>query len=263
VSPEALDFRLALADAPELAVEQGRYRARFATTPEELDAILRLRFEVFNLELGEGLEQSFTTERDVDRFDAVCHHLLVEEKASSRVIGTYRMQTLDMAGSVDGFYSAGEFRLEDLPPEVTVDAVELGRACIARDHRSRTVLFLLWRGLACYLASRAKRYAFGCCSLSSQNPVAGAKLYEQLERDGCVHRDLRVDPHADLRCVASVEEVRSADPVDLPQLFGTYLRYGAKVLGPPAIDRDFKTIDYFVIVDVESLDARTYRLFFS
>ena len=49
----------ALATAPKAVLEQGRYELRFARTPEELDAILELRFRVFNLEMGEGLEESF------------------------------------------------------------------------------------------------------------------------------------------------------------------------------------------------------------
>jgi len=49
---------------------------------------------------------------------------------------------------------------------------------------------------------------------------------------------------------------------DLPQLFRIYLRYGAKVCGPPAIDRFFKTIDYLVVLDVDELDPDTHATFF-
>jgi putative hemolysin len=40
------------------------------------------------------------------------------------------------------------------------------------------------------------------------------------------------------------------------------LEYGAKVCGPPAIDRRFKTIDYFVMLDIAALDQRTFHMFF-
>ena len=50
--------------------------------------------------------------------------------------------------------------------------------------------------------------------------------------------------------------------MEIPSLFRTYLRYGAKVCGPPAMDREFKTIDFFMLFDLSALDARTYRLFF-
>ena len=144
--------------------------------------------------MGEGLDESFATERDRDRFDGWCHHLLVEEVATGDVIGTYRMQTSDMAQEAGGFYSAGEFCVEDLPGPVVAEAAEAGRACIARSHRSRRVLFLLWMGLAAYMRAFDRRYLFGCCSLSSQDGAEGLKLYRQLEAAGHLHPDVRVEP---------------------------------------------------------------------
>ena len=65
---------------PDGEITEGKYTIRFARTLAELDAAMRLRFEVFNLELGEGLEESFRTGRDRDEFDDTCHHLLVLER---------------------------------------------------------------------------------------------------------------------------------------------------------------------------------------
>ena len=56
-----------------------------------------------------------------------------------------------------------------------------------------------------------------------------------------------------------MQEPPRSRAVDVPQLFATYLRYGALVCGPPAIDREFKTIDYFVLLDTNALDPRTFR----
>ncbi len=83
---------------PQKEIHEGRYCARFARTREELFAALKLRFEVFNLELGEGLQASFLTGRDMDEFDEQCHHLIVvDTENQDRVVGTYRMQTGEMA----------------------------------------------------------------------------------------------------------------------------------------------------------------------
>ena len=253
-----------LRDAPPVRARQGRYELRFARTQEELDEILHLRFNVFNLELGEGLETSFLTGRDEDSFDRACHHLLVEDLASGRIVGTYRMQTWEMAQGASGFYSAGEFTLETLPRDILAGSVEVGRACIVREHRHRQVLFLLWKGLAGYVMHFGKRYLFGCCSLSTQDPGAGLELQRQLAAAGKLHPELRVDPRATFECAAAANEgAAQLEPVDVPQLFATYLRYGALVCGPPAIDRDFKTIDYFVLLDTNALDPRTFRTFFA
>ena len=41
-----------------------------------------------------------------------------------------------------------------------------------------------------------------------------------------------------------------------------YLRYGGRICSPPALDRDFKTIDLLMLFDVERLDERARALFF-
>ncbi|MBC7931520.1 MAG: GNAT family N-acetyltransferase [Rubrivivax sp.] len=248
---------------PPLEIVAGKYTVRFARTPEELNTVQRLRFEVFNLELQEGLDSSYLTGLDEDGFDATCHHLVATERASGRVVGTYRLRTLEMAGGASDFYSAGEFNLACLPPQVAGESVEIGRACVAREHRNTQVFFLLWRGLAAYLAHNRKRYFFGCCSLASQDASEGRRMLECLEREGHMHPTVYVPPQQGFECGEEEDALTGVDDgAPVPRLFRTYLRFGAKVCGPPAIDRAFKTIDFFVIFDTRAMDARTRRLFF-
>src|SRR5919205_416877 len=248
---------------PDFEAEAGRYAVRFARTARELDAALRLRFEVFNLELGEGLASSFPTRRDEDEFDATSHHLLVVERASGRAVGTYRLRTPETDVESRGFYSAGEFNLPCLPPQVAGESVEIGRACIAREHRNTQVLFLLWRGLAAYLAHNRKRYFFGCCSLAGTDARAGLRVLDYMERGGHMHPTFYVPPRAGFECDGEKDAERDdgAEP-SVPKLFHTYLRFGAKVCGPPALDRAFKTTDFFVVFDVAGMGAKAGRLFF-
>jgi putative hemolysin len=241
---------------------EGRYRTRMATSPEDLDAVLRLRFEIFNLELGEGIDASYETGRDLDPFDPLCHHLMVEDAREERLVGTYRMMTSSMAARGRGFYSAGEFYMGLLPREILDQAVEVGRACIDREYRNRQVLFLLWKGLASYLAFNRKRFLFGCCSLTTQDPAVGRRALAQLDAAGAVHPDLRVVPLPGMECARDAEAAPGPD-VKIPILFKTYLRHGAKVCGEPAIDRAFKTIDFFTCLDVAAIDPERRRIYFS
>ena len=265
---------------PEGRIQAGSYRLRFARTAADIDRLLQLRFEVFNRELGEGLDESWEAGRDTDEFDASCHHMLVE-RTDGTTIGTYRMQTAAMAVRGAGFYSAIEYDLDALPRGVLDRSVEIGRACIHRRHRKRTVLFLLWQGLARYVVHNRLRYLFGCCSLTSQDQAAGVRLYRQLVEAGKVRPDLDVPVLEHARCEAPPEPEAafggsgSEDPrtqcgsdpadggpkVEIPPLFATYLRYGALVCSRPAIDRDFKTIDYLVLMDTATLSRRTRLIF--
>ncbi|MDH3224877.1 MAG: GNAT family N-acetyltransferase, partial [Gemmatimonadota bacterium] len=146
-SRRATSYPVAEDVLPQQDLRSGRYRLTFARSLDELRAVQRLRFEVFNLELGEGLESSFASGLDEDDLDDALHHLVIQDEESGRVVGTYRMQTAAMAAANDGFYSAREFDLSGFPLPMLDGAVEVGRACIAREHRSRRVLHLLWRGL--------------------------------------------------------------------------------------------------------------------
>lgn len=246
------DARVPLAAPPPLDERLGRYRLRFARDTTELARVQELRFEVFNVELGEGLAESWRTRRDADRFDAHCDHLLVEDTrgaGEARTIGTYRLQTAARARAGAGFYSAGEFALETLPADVLEGAVELGRACVAREHRNGRVLWLLWRGLAAYARFHGKRFFFGCSSLTGDDPALGLAAWRWLDERGHMHPRHRVEPLEDYRCRAGEAEI-GARTVAIPKLFATYLRYGAHLLGPPALDREFRTLDFLTLLDL-------------
>jgi putative hemolysin len=238
---------------------EGRYRVRYAIGEADLTAVQRLRYEVFNLELGEGLAESDQTGLDSDRYDRQCQHLMVIEEETGILAGTYRMQTAQMAREGNGFYSAMEFDLERFPTGFLNDAIELGRACIDAKHRDTGVLFLLWRGIAAFLAQSRKRYLFGCSSLTSQNPDEGSRLMARLIAENHVQPDFRIPVHPGYECDGSAE----GPPVRIPGLFRSYLKFGARVCSDPALDREFKTIDFLVLLDSQTLSPFTRRIFFS
>jgi putative hemolysin len=154
---------------------------RLAQGADDRQAAYRLRFRVFNIELGEGLENSYATGIDTDHFDVFCEHLLVEDKNDGRVVGTYRMQSGMTAAMNLGYYSAQEFCFAPYEP-LRRDILELGRASIDREHRTPEVLTLLWRGIAQYANEMGLRYLVGCSSLNSKDPAEGWNMYRELGR---------------------------------------------------------------------------------
>ena len=245
----------------------GRYLLRFAETEGDLDRVLRLRYEVFNLELGEGHETSHETGRDRDHYDGHCHHLMVLDRRRDLLAGTYRMMTSEIAKSGAGLYTSELFELDAIPRDVMNASIELSRACIARNYRNQHVLFLLWRGLARYLRHNDKRYLLGCCSLTSQDSEVALACWRHLSATGCVHPTISVLPRPQFACLdrtACEGEGDGGAPAefDLPGLFRAYMRHGAKICGAPAIDRAFKTIDFPVLLDSLALTPAMTRLFF-
>jgi putative hemolysin len=247
---------------PPGTMKAGRYQVRFAGSAEDLDALQRLRFEVFNLELGEGLDSAFATGRDHDDLDLSFHHLMILSGAEQDTVGTYRLQTAAMARAGRGFYAEGEFELSGIPADYLDQAIEVGRACVARGHRNGRVLNLLWRGVASYMQRNRKRYLFGCCSLTSQDQALAIATARLLEREGHNHSTLWARPLPGFACVGGRGATGGRDTPRIPPLFQSYLALGAKVISDPAIDRQFGTIDFLVSLDVEELDPHQYRFFF-
>src|SRR5262249_29998744 len=152
--------------------------------------------------------------------------------------------------------------LSCLPPGVLDGSVELGRACIHKEHRNTNVLFLLWKGIATYVAQNHKKYLFGCCSLTSQDPDEGERVFRFLAASGHLHPLFRVFPRSGFECEGSGNlAADSRLGTAIPRLFRAYLRFGAEVCGPPAIDRAFKTIDFFVLFDVDTMDRKVHGMF--
>jgi putative hemolysin len=240
-------------------ITDGRYLVKLAESPGEIESALRLRYEVFTVELG-GAQPSAGVQRiEFDEFDLNCRHLLVIDRTTSKTVGTYRLNSIETARTAKGFYSNGEFSLEDLPPDIIHEGVEIGRACIALEHRNTKVLFLLWKGLASYLRAAGKRYFFGCCSIFTNDASVGSRAYRQLSDKGHLHQTLRVTPRSNEVDIDSGGD----EAVELPSLFNMYLRMGAKVCGAPIIDREFGTIDFFVVCDTHQISEKYLRMFFS
>jgi putative hemolysin len=163
----------------------------------------------------------------------------------------------DVAGRNFGYYSEQEF---DFRPYEAMRSqiVELGRACIHRDHRSSEVLHLLWRGIARYVIGNGGRYMMGCCSLPSLDNALGHAVYRSL-------KNYLVEPH--LMTVPTAKYVLphamnvSEEEVRPPKLLRAYLTIGAKICSEPAIDWEFKTIDFLTLLDLQTLHPRVAARF--
>ncbi len=236
---------------------KGKYEARIAENPAEVAAALRLRHQVFVVELGSN-ENKADSRLEFDAYDFKCRHLVVIDNSTGEIVGTYRLNTLETAQFTKGFYSANEFTIENLPKEILQSGIELGRACIAREHRNTKVLFLLWKALLEYSRKSGKRYFFGCCSLFTRDESEGARIFHQLKRNGHLDENLRVVPKRDQVDIGG--DAREGD-MKLPALFDMYLRLGTRVCGPPMMDREFGSIDFFVVLDVENLSHKYQRMF--
>jgi len=236
------------------------FSVSLAQNVADLTECQRLRFQVFNRELGEGLASSERTGLDRDQFDWVCDHLMVRDVSTGVLVGTYRMQTGYRAQGNLGYYGEQLFDFAPFEP-IRGELLELGRACVHSDYRNTTALAMLWKGIASYAALCNARYMIGCSSITSQNENEGAALYEELFEKYLAPEGLRTLPKPPFRCEPG-DSVLHGGALEPPRLFRAYLDISARLCGPPAIDREFGTIDFLTLLDLQAIPQRLRARFF-
>lgn len=246
------------ATADPLLAETSLFRISLAQSPEDLLECQRLRFDVFNVELGEGLSTSERSGLDIDPFDSFCDHLMVHDLESGKLVGTYRLQTGEVARQNLGYYGNQLFDFSVYEP-IRQEMLELGRACVHIDFRNIMVLHALWKGIAIYATRHDVRFLVGCSSISSQDENFGVAMYDTLKVKYLAPASLRTVPQPGYVCHSNGAPVEVGRP---PRLFRAYLEISGRICGPPAIDREFKTIDFLTVVDLANLPDRVRTRFF-
>lgn len=249
------NFAGAVTEAAEWREERGDYAIRLARSAEDRRRVQALRFEVFSRELGarvEGAERGL----DIDPLDERADHLMVEDRASGACVGSYRLVTREQVIPGPGFYTERLFDLASIDPAIRRDGVELGRACVELRHRTRGVFQLLLRGIGAHLLRTRKRYLFGCGSVPLKEPGQAERAIEEVAREGWIDPALPVSPTPAYRLPRQTAS-SGACPA-LPALLHAYCAIGARLSGAPAWDADFRTLDFFVLLDLERVEPRTY-----
>lgn len=245
----------------QISIEAGRYQIRTARNGEDLEQVLLFRYEVFHREgLGARAKQGI----DLDRFDLNADHLMIVDRHSGQLIGTYRLLCSKW---VTEFYSESEFSMSSIRG-LEGTKVELGRACVHKDFRDGTTIQLLWRGIAAYIAETGADYVFGCASVKTECGDLAASIFGYLVRD-YRFEDGWAMPLPSYRMEGFRAGIRPTSEEDLvsirsqlPPLLKSYLNAGAKLASEPALDRDFECIDLLMVLDVSKLSKLVERRFF-
>jgi putative hemolysin len=237
---------------------------KITTEANEIRAAQRLRFEVFNVEMNKGLHASYERGLDIDEFDPFCDHLIVRHRSSREIVGTYRLLRGSQAHKNIGFYSEREFDLRKIK-RLRGELLELGRSCARKDFRDKPLIPLMWEAIAGYVKTHSIRYLFGCASLYTTDAREVGDCFSLLKRKHYAAKHLRVEPVAACRFDGLQGNGHVGDEqatfLKLPSLIKGYLRLGAVVCGPPALDRDFGTADFLLLLDVQKLSTDYLRRF--
>ena len=229
------------------------FEIKITRDPDDIRQAQRLRFEVFNLEMNEGLKSSYARGLDVDDFDPICDHLIVYDRGRQKAAGTYRLLLGSEARKHFGFYSEREFNLDTIK-KLSGELLELGRSCAYKDYREKGLIPLLWQGIVDYVKTHRVRYLFGCASLPTVDPEEVNRFFSLLRERYYAPEEFRVQPLPDKALSGMDKDAAIGDReglfLRLPSLIKGYLRVGALVCGPPALDLEFGTADFLLLLDI-------------
>jgi len=250
-----------------------RYSLLLSTDATLIEAAQRLRHDVFTSTPG------FTVpvgpagpngQRDVDRYDEYCDHLLVRDDDSGELVGCYRMLAPAGAIAAGDLYTATEFDVRAFDP-LRPSLVEMGRAVVRDGHRNGGVVLLMWAGILAYLDRYGYDYVTGCVSVpigpENGSEADGERPGSQLRgvRDFILSRhaappQYRVSPHRPVVIGGkAIDDIAPPPRPSVPALMRGYLRLGAQVCGEPAHDPDFGVGDFCVLLDKRRADTRYLR----
>lgn len=245
----------------------GTLEVRLACNAAEIAGAQEVRYRVFYEELGAiPAVSSSTAGLDVDRFDEVCDHLLVLDTSlpgpdHRRIVGTYRLLRQEVAAAAGGFYSEDEFELKKLVARHPgLRFLELGRSCVLPAYRSRRTIEVLWQGIWAYVKHHRIGAMTGCASFQGTVPAAHAEALSYLAHNcrAGFEWNVRAVPERyypmDLMPSEAIG-VKSALAA-MPPLIKGYLRVGARIGDGCVIDRQFGTVDVFIVMPVNEIAAR-------
>lgn len=246
----------------EINIESGSYHLKTASERSELIESFKLRHEVFFCDELVGI--------DVDKYDSLFDHLIIVHKETKKVIGTYRINCVDLSGLT---YTESEFKIDDLLA-FSGPHLELGRACIHSEHRRGAVLSLLWRGICEYVNLSEANIIFGCSSVMTMDSEKAALIYKYFAETGAVSKEFSIFPKRryqipdfDIWMAYFNKQLTEAQQIYaqelIPPLLKSYLKNGAKIASLPALDKDFGCIDFLTVlkkVDMTNSFSRRFQV---
>ncbi|MFD1883114.1 GNAT family N-acetyltransferase [Paracoccus pacificus] len=245
--------------------DPGPFDVRLARSETDLLSAQRLRYRVFIEEMGgDGALVDHDARLERDEFDPVVDHLLLIDRRQppgslDYVVGVYRLLTDRAAEKFGRFYCDAEYDLTPLRRSGR-RLLELGRSCVAPEHRGGTGVFLMWNALAEYVLERELEIMFGVASFHGTDVQALAQPLSWLHHKHRAPDDLcptalpqgfqRMDlvPRADLNQRAAM--------VGMPALIKAYLRLGGTVGNGAFLDHEFNTTDVFLLMDTARMSQR-------
>ena len=229
-------------------IRVGRYRARYASSQIDVLAAQSLRYQCFNL--------SNKDELDVDDFDALCQHVLIENLETEKLICCYRILKFDSGKNISSSYSSQFYDLKVIE-NFTEPMIEVGRFCIDPEVNDPIIVLTAWAALAQIVDHNQTELLFGCSSFEG---IEKEKYFDSfaLLRDRYMAPDhWRPKIKAAQVFYYSKDLIYKVDKkkalLNMPPLLKTYLSMGAWVSDHAVVDLNMKTLHLFTGMEISKI----------
>lgn len=232
---------------------RGRHAVRLAQSETDLHRAQALRWRCFMG--GEG--------RDEDEFDAVCRHVLVEDRVTGLLAACFRMLPLRGAQLASSY--AGRLYGLDSLAGFSGPMIEIGRFCIRPGLRDPNVMRLAWGALTRHVEAERVELLFGCSSFPGTDPAPHLDAFALLRAQHLAPARWRPTVKAP-EVFRFAQRLRDWQPdegrarAELPPLLRSYLRLGGWVSDHAVIDRQLNTLHVFTAVEVRGVPPARRRL---
>ncbi|MCR8547123.1 GNAT family N-acetyltransferase [Salipiger sp. P9] len=240
----------AAGEGPDVLLQRGRHRVRLARDGADLAAAQALRGLAF---FGPGGPS------DVDSFDPLCRHVLVEDTREGLTMACFRYLWLDSGAQIGGSYSGQYYDLSRLAA-FDSPMLELGRFCIRPGRSDPDILRLAWGAITGLVDSGGAGLLFGCASFHGTDPARYDAAFAHLRARHAAPERWRVGEKAPerVRFPAEGADARAAMKL-IPPLLRTYLGMGGWVSDHAVVDREMGTLHVFTGVEVAAIPPARAR----
>ena len=229
-------------------IRVGRYRARYASSQIDVLAAQSLRYQCFNL--------SNKDELDIDDFDALCQHVLIENLETEKLICCYRILKFDSGKNISSSYSSQFYDLKVIE-NFTEPMIEVGRFCIDPEVNDPSIVLTAWAALAQIVDHNETELLFGCSSFEG---IEKEKYFDSF----ALLRDRYMAPDhwrpkikaAQVFCyskdlIYKVDKKKAL--LNMPPLLKTYLSMGAWVSDHAVVDLNMQTLHLFTGMEISKI----------
>lgn len=234
---------------------RGRYNARLAKTGDDITAAQRLRSLAF---------RGVSGELDSDRFDAICDHVLVEDRLTDELVCCFRLLPLRDGGEIGRSYSAQHYDLSALLA-FKGPVAEMGRFCVHPDFSDPDIVRIAWAMMTRIVDDNGVELLFGCVSFQGVEAHPYTDAFALLcDRHLAPKRWL---PEVKSPSVVRFSHARARRRLDarrglmaMPALLRSYMVMGGWVSDHAVIDRDLNTLHVFTGLEVRAIPPGRARI---